>query len=66
MKQTDNLEGIKSKASVNLLGGLLSSNLKSYKLGDVAEIIISRRGAKSSFVQFRGRISQLGCYPVYA
>ena len=41
MKQTDNLEGIKSNTSVNLLGELLSFNLKSYKLGDVAEIIIS-------------------------
>ena len=41
MKQTDNLEDIKSIASVNLLGCLLSSNLKSYKLGDIAEIIIS-------------------------
>ena len=41
MKQTDNLEDIKSIASVNLLGCLLSSNLKSYKFGDIAEIIIS-------------------------
>ena len=41
MKQTDNLEDTKSIASVNLLGCLLSSNLKSYKLGDIAEIIIS-------------------------
>ena len=41
MKQTDNLEDIKSIESVNLLGCLLSSNLKSYKLGDIAEIIIS-------------------------
>ena len=56
MKQTDNLEGIKSKASVNLLGGLLSSNLKSYKLGDVAEIIISSVDKKTKVGEQKVRL----------
>ena len=41
MKQTDNLEDTKSIASVNGVGGLLAPYLQRYKLGDIAEIIIS-------------------------
>ena len=41
MKQTDNLEDTKSIVSVTGLGCLLSPHLKRYKLGDMAEIIIS-------------------------
>ena len=41
MKQAEKLEYIKSITSINWLGSLLSPNLKRYKLGDIAEIIIS-------------------------
>ena len=41
MKQTDNLEDNKSIASVTGVGGLLAPYLQRYKLGDIAEIIIS-------------------------
>ena len=40
MKQAEKLEYIKSITSINWLGSLLSPNLKRYKLGDIAEIII--------------------------
>ena len=41
MEQAKNWEDVKPITDVNWLGCLLSSNLKRYKLGDIAEIIIS-------------------------
>ena len=41
MKQTDNWVEVKSITEVDCLEHLLSPNLKRYKLGDIAEIIIS-------------------------
>ena len=40
MEQAKNWEDVKPITDVNWLGCLLSSNLKRYKLGDIAEIII--------------------------
>ena len=41
MEQAKNWEDVKPITDVNWLGCILSSNLKRYKLGDIAEIIIS-------------------------
>ncbi len=41
MEQAKNWEDVKPITDVNWLGCLLSSNFKRYKLGDIAEIIIS-------------------------
>lgn len=56
MEQAKNWEDVKPTTDVNWLGCLLSSNLKRYKLGDIAEIIISSVDKKTKDGEQKARL----------